>query len=80
MKNKEIIIKDWAGNILFEGDYDDHKEVDKVLDANRCTACVNRKTNDKAFPVCDDTGYFGDFGIYWVDDENEGEVYDYVNY
>jgi len=74
--NKDIIIEDWTGVQLYFGPYDD-KEVDRVLDANRCSTCVGG-----GYPCreCDSTGYSGDFEIMWVDDSNEENVYEYINY
>lgn len=79
-----IVIQDWAGNILFEGLYTD-KEVDQVLDANRCTFC---KDGVPSFMVtkgsicweCDDTGYKGEFEVYWTDEKREDNVYEFINY
>lgn len=74
-KNKNIIIEDWAGNILYEGPYDSN-EVDEVLDANRCSTCVD----SPACKECDGTGYWGDFEIRWADSSIEENVYEYINY
>lgn len=68
----EIEIFDWAGNTLFKGDYQD-KEVDEVLDANRCT-CPDGCHD------CDNTGYMGDFSVKWCDDSDDRNVYEYINY
>ena len=70
-----ILIKDWTGRFLFEGDYRD-KEVDKVLDKNKC------KCSDSSEYCldCDGTGYIGEFSIEWKDDANTENVYEYVNY
>lgn len=84
MKDKTIRIDDWAGNLLFIGPYDD-EDVDKVLDANRCDCGdnmqVNRNPIRKECLKCDETGYVGDFEVSWVDeDNNELNVYEYINY
>ena len=70
-----IIIEDWAGNTLFEGDY---RECDSVLEANRCS-CHNQ---EGYCSDCDFTGYSGEFSIYWLDNERSGidNVYDFINY
>lgn len=70
--NNKIIIKDWTGRILFAGNYKD-KLVDKVLDANRCTCLEGCKE-------CDDTGYRGDFEVYWQDENRKDNVYEFINY
>lgn len=75
-RDKSIKIVDWAGNDLFIGDFDD-KEVDVILDANRCDC------NCTPFCLkCDETGYIGDFEIHWVDesDKDDCNVYEYINY
>lgn len=79
MKDKTIKIIDWVGNILFIGPYDD-SEVDKILDANRCTnqLCGH---GDSSCSQCGDTGYIGDFTISWIDEQNDVDgmnVYEYV--
>lgn len=71
MKN-HIQIIDWAGNILFEGHYND-PEADKVLDVNRCNC-------EEGCDKCDHTGYAGDFSINWLDQDDERNVYEYINY
>lgn len=71
MKNI-IIIQDWAGNVLFQGNYTD-KQVDQVLNANRCNC-------DHGCKKCDETGYAGDFEIYWQNKNDKRNVYEYVNY
>lgn len=71
MKN-QIVIQDWAGKILFEGHYKD-KEVDEVLDANRCDC-------DDECDQCDGTGYKGDFEVYWKDESDQRNVYEFINY
>jgi len=79
MKDKSIKIEDWTGKLLFIGPYDDPK-VDQVLDANRCKAC-NDNNIDELCPYCDDTGYSGDFSVFWIDDANDDlNVYEYINY
>lgn len=79
-KNNNITIQDWAGNILFKGHYKD-KKVAKVLEANKCIWCKDE--NDiEGCSSCDDTGYSGDFEIYWdklADHKNEN-VYEFINY
>lgn len=76
--NDEIIISDWTGVILFEGSYKD-KEVDKVLDANRC---VEKHNDNEVCCVCNDSGYSGDFEVYWKYRSHDmGEnVYECINY
>lgn len=76
MKNV-IVIQDWAGNVLFEGNYQD-KEVDQVLDANRCSKCDDFE--GQHCDECDDTGYSGDFEVYWKDSKDKRNVYEYINY
>jgi len=78
-KDKDIIIQDWTGRHLYIGPYDD-KQVDAVLDANRCPVC-----EDDCCLSCEDcsgTGYRGDFEVYWVDesDKKDCNVYEYINY
>lgn len=77
MKN-EIIIQDWVGNILFQGLYTD-KEVDDVLDANRCY-CHSSVEEIEDCAKCDNTGYIGDFEVYWTDESRKDNVYDFINY
>lgn len=72
--NNKIIIQDWTGRILFAGNYKD-KLVDQVLDANRCN-CLDSSTCKK----CGDTGYSGDFRVYWQDETREDNVYEFINY
>ncbi len=67
-----IRIIDWAGNVLYAGDYRD-PEVDVVLDANRCNC------DGDGCEKCDSTGYAGDFSIEW-EVEQERNVYEFVNY
>lgn len=71
MKNA-IIIQDWAGNILFEGNCKS-KQVDKVLDANRCNCNSECKQ-------CDGTGYKGDFEVRWQNENDTRNVYEFINY
>lgn len=72
-KDRSIRITDWTGRDLFIGDYESD-EVDKILDANRCTC-------DDGCDECDQTGYIGDFEVTWVDEENNScNVYEYINY
>lgn len=75
MEDKSIIIEDWAGNLLYIGEYD-NPEVDKVLDANRCDC-------EDGCDKCDNTGYIGDFTVQWIDGDNDHNglnVYEYINY
>lgn len=75
-KKNHIVIQSWTGRILFQGHYKD-KEVDKVLDANRCE-CFEK---GDFCADCDHTGYKGDFEVYWVDDDHDnGNVYECINY
>ena len=66
-----IRITDCTGRILFEGHYRS-KQVDRVLDANRCPSgpCAE----------CDDTGYIGDFEVNWIDEYREDNIYECINY
>ena len=73
MKNN-IIIQDWAGNILFQGDYKNTK-VDLILDNNRCGCDSNPEC-----AKCEGTGYEGDLEIYWQNENDKRNVYEYVNY
>lgn len=76
----QIIIKDWAGNILFEGDYRS-KEVDKVLEANRCKHCSTLTEKENYYcEYCGDTGYEGDFSVMWRDNADKRNVYEFINY
>ena len=78
--NNQIIIQDWAGNILFEGYYHE-SDVDKVLEANRCYKCegnTNIKRDD--CETCDSTGYWGDFEVYWKDPSRRDNVFEFINY
>ena len=82
-----IKIIDWIGNILFQGHHTD-KEVDRVLDANRCSTCNESSgiltdidcDNERECPDCDGTGYSGDFEVMWLDENNKENVYEYINY
>lgn len=77
MKDKTIRIDDWAGNILFIGDYDE-PQVDEVLKANRCSKCLGDGCDD-----CEHTGYMSDFSVSWIDEQNHIDgmnVYEYINY
>lgn len=71
----DILIEDWAGNVLFKGHFEDPK-VDQVLDANRCD-CDNEKC-----PICEGSGYSGDFEVSWVNPERTSidNVYEFINY
>lgn len=71
MKNI-IIIQDWAGNVLFEGKHTD-KQVDQILDVNRCNC-------DQGCDKCDHTGFKGDFEIYWKNEKDKRNVYEFINY
>ena len=73
-KNKYINIIDWHGNHLLNAEYDS-PEVDKVLDANRCS-CLD------GCEECDNTGYKGDFEITWEDESDKDgcNIYEYINY
>lgn len=82
--NNNIIIKDWTGKILYDGD-SRHPDVDKVLEANRC------KNDHDSIPsfmylggagcwYCNDTGYSGDFEVYWQDETRRDNVYEFINY
>jgi hypothetical protein len=72
MKNY-ITIQCWSGKILFIGSYKD-KQVDKILDINRCHCEVDD------CKMCDDTGYKTDFEVFWNDENNQTNVYEYINY
>ena len=83
--NNNIIIKDWAGNILFQGPFDT-KEVDKVLDTYRCW--VNHDNLPKPRTLgrnvdcsnCNDTGYSTEFEVYWEDGRRTDNIYELINY
>lgn len=83
MKN-QIEIIDWAGNVLFKGSYKS-KEVDRVLSVNRCKVCKDWSNhgvidNPDECQACDNTGYKGDFEVYWVDGSRTDNVYEFINY
>lgn len=69
----QIIIIDWIGNLLFEGHYEDN-QVDEVLNANRCH-CLGEDCDD-----CNGTGYTSNFYVYWKDEQDERNVYEWINY
>lgn len=79
-----ITIQCWSGKILFQGDHKD-KEVDEVLDANRCdcgdvdddTGEVDLQENCKE---CGGTGYASDFDVMWDDIKDSRNVYEHINY
>ena len=73
-----IIIKDWANNILFEGHIDD-AEVDRILDANRCS-CRDNIPYEDCCNLCDNTGYICEFEVFWQDENREDNVYEFINY
>lgn len=83
--NNNIIIKDWAGNILYEGDKD-HPNVDKVLEANRCWVDHDNLPQPRTLgrsvdcTACNDTGYATDFEVYWQDASRKDNVYEFINY
>ena len=78
-----IRIKDWTGNVLFEGRYDS-KEVDEVLEVNRCKCkqCKNYRKGigDDYCESSEHTGYNGDFSVYWCDDNRNDNVYEFIHY
>lgn len=74
----QIRIIDWAGNVLFEGNYKS-KEVDHVLKVNACKCKFNDSLNDYC-KACDCTGYKGDFEVFWLDSNDERNVYEFINY
>ena len=81
-KNKYIKIIDWAGKTLFHGEYDD-SQVDIVLDANRCKCIEYIGIGSKTIcPLCNNTGYIGDFHVEWEDEDGKEDcnVYEYINY
>jgi hypothetical protein len=80
MKN-QIIIQDWTGNILFDGDYRD-EQVDTVLDANKCPCRFHDEIihEIEICSDCDDTGYIGDINVQWLDETNTDNVYEFINY
>jgi len=74
IKNDNIIMKDWAGNVLFQGPYND-TQVDAVLNANRCECDHDEDCHD-----CNGDGYAGDFSVEWLDYTRTYNVYEYINY
>lgn len=76
-----IVIQCWSGKILYEGHYKD-KQVDVVLDANRCDCRHESEVYHEitVCPDCDDTGYSGDFEVYWKDENDERNVCECINY
>ena len=74
VKNDNIIIQDWAGNILFQGPYTD-STVDVVLNANRCECDHDEDCHD-----CNGSGYTGDFSVEWEDSTCTDNVYEFINY
>lgn len=89
MAKNYITMKDWAGNILFAGHFQD-KEVGMVLEANRCDkckGCKNLRIVEKGkIPLdlecnqCEGTGYEGDFEVSWEDEKDTRNVYEFINY
>lgn len=84
MKNDNIIMIDWAGNILFEGDRRS-PEVDRVLDANRCPYCEDWDLsgvidNPDECVECENTSYIGEFEVFWEDEKRKDNVYEFINY
>lgn len=82
-KNNNIIIQDWTGKILYQGSYKS-KQVDKVLEANKCDICKKliELGDESQCHMCDGTGYAGDFEVIWeneADHENDN-VYEFINY
>ena len=83
-KNKYINIVDWTGAVLLNAQYDS-KEVDKVLDANRCDCGDGWEqigTTMQQCSKCDGTHYSGDFDVSWEDesDKDDCNVYEYIDY
>lgn len=87
-RQNDIVMKDWAGTILFQGSCDSG-QVDRILRKNKCKHCDGQG----AFPlfgddykdetectVCDGTRYSGDFSVHWVDSSDARNVYEYINY
>lgn len=74
-----IRIDDWAGNILFEGNYKD-KEVDQILEANKCPPKTCVLDFEGECENCDSTGYSGDIEVCWQDEDREDNVYEFINY
>lgn len=81
MNRDHIIIKDWAGNILFKGHYED-PAVNEVLEANRCKepTCLADRISGVPCDECNSTGYSGDFEVFWVDEDRADNVYEFINY
>ena len=83
--NNNIIIKDWAGNILFQGPYTD-KDVDKVLEANRCWVDHDKLQKPRTLgrsvdcTNCNDTGFSTEFEVFWEDGRRTDNVYELINY
>lgn len=83
--NNNIIIKDWTGKILYDGDCR-HPDVDKVLEANRCWVDHDNLPKPRTLgrnvdcTACNDTGYSGDFEVYWQDENRKDNVYEFINY
>lgn len=78
-----IIIKDWTGNVLFEGNYNS-KKIDKVLNANKCKCkqckAYRKGKGDDYCSNSESTGYSGDFSITWIDENRNDNVYEFINY
>ena len=72
-----IKIIDWTGKILFQGHHKD-KEINTILKANRCNC--HGKNNLVSCKECEDTGYLGDFSLEWIDENNQENVYECVEY
>ena len=74
VRRDQIIIEDWTGRLLYKGSYK-LPEVDNVLNVNRCSC-------DDGCKACDDSGYIGDFEVYWAYPElnQDRNVYEYINY
>lgn len=81
--NNNIIVKDWIGNVLYEGNYNSPK-VGQVFRANYCK-CKQCKAyrKGKGDDYCSDseyTGYIGEFEIFWSDENRTDNVYEFINY
>jgi hypothetical protein len=75
-----IKIVDWTGRILFEGHHKS-KEVDRVLEANRCVECDGKiQEMDYNCNNCDGTSYEGEFEVFWIDENDDRNVYEFINY
>jgi len=74
-----IVMEDWAGNVLFRGHYTD-KQVDIVLDTNRCICKSFDYGNDESCEKCEGSGYSGDFSVQWEDPKDTRNVYEFINY